>query len=160
MPGSATAGPDMSDDRPGRPGIPADQLAQLRASMAEAMAELQQTTDALRAESAVFLAEVEHERARLRAERERAEAEYAEQARDGQAGDARRVLQERIDDETSWRAVLSGADDHWSARDVRSELVRDARSEIDVIEESDPDLAQRYRAHAHLRPRRSQRRVA
>jgi hypothetical protein len=137
---------------PGRPRVSADQLAQFRATMAEAMAELQQTTEELRAQSATFLAEVEQERQRLRADRERAEAEYAEQARDGQAGDARRELQERIDnDETTWREVISGADDHWSAREVRAELVTDARSEIDAIEESDPDLAQRYRAHARLR---------
>lgn len=136
---------------PGR-GISADQLAQFRATMAEAMAELQQTTDELRAHSATFLAEVEQERARLRAERERAEVAYAEQARDGEAGDARRELQKRIDDEeTTWREVISGADEHWSAREVRSELVGDARAEIDAIEESDPELARRYREHARLR---------
>ncbi|WP_207083434.1 hypothetical protein [Nocardioides sp. S5] len=65
-------------------------------------------------------------------------------------------LRERIDrDEPTWRDVISGADDHWSARDVRAELVGDVRAEIDAIEESDPDLAQRYRAHAH--PRRDDR---
>ncbi len=137
---------------PVRPRISADQLAHFRATMAEAIAELQQTTEEIRAQSATFLAEVEQERARLRAQRERAEAEYAEQARDGEAGDARRELQRRLDaDETTWRHVISGADDHWSAREVRSELVSDARSEIDAIEESDPELAQRYRAHAQLR---------
>lgn len=142
-----TTSPDAN-----RPGVPADQLSQLRASMAEALAELQQTTDALREQSATFLAEVDQERARLRAERERAQAAYAEQARDGQAGDARRVLQDRIDDdETTWRDVISGADEHWSAREVRAELVTDARAEVDAIEESDPELARRYRAHAHLR---------
>lgn len=131
---------------------PDEQLAQFRASMAEAMAELQQATDELREQSATFLAEVEQERARLRSDRERAEAEYAEQARDGGAGEARRELQERIDDdETTWRDVISGADEHWSAREVRAELVGDARAEIDAIEESDPELAQRYRAHAGLR---------
>ncbi len=134
------------------PGISADQLAQFRATMAEAMAELQQATDGLRAQSATFLAEVDQERGRLRAERERAETAYAEQARDGEAGDARRELQRRIDDEeTSWRDVISGADEHWSAREVRSELVSDARTEIDAIEESDPELARTYRAHARLR---------
>lgn len=147
------------DDRPdqGTPphdsrGVSATQVAELRAKMAEALAELQETTDALREQSATFLAEVDQERARLRGERERAQAEYAEQARDGQAGDARRVLQERIDeDETTWRDVISGADEHWSARDVRAELVKDARAEVDAVEESDPELARRYRAHAHLR---------
>ena len=148
------------DDRPDqgtalhqpRPGVSATQVAELRAKMAEALAELQETTDALRQQSATFLAEVDQERARLRGERERAQAEYAEQARDGQAGDARRVLQERIDDdETTWRDVISGADEHWSAREVRAELVKDARAEVDAIEESDPELARRYRAHAHLR---------
>lgn len=150
-----SAGADAGTAAPaggGRPGISVDQLAQFRATMAEAMAELQDATDALRAESATFLAEVERERADLRARREHAEADYADQARDGRAGDARRQLQERVDDgETTWRDVLSGADDHWTAREVRSELVTDARAEVDAIEESDPELAQRYRAHAQLR---------
>lgn len=134
------------------PRISPDEFAQLRITIAEAMAELQQTTDDLRKQSETFLAEVNQERALLRNARERSEAEYAEQARDGQAGNARRELQGRIDQEvTTWRDVMSGADEHWSAREVRAEFVTDARARIDAIEESDPELARRYRAHAHLR---------
>ena len=133
----------MADDQ--APAVSVEHLAQLRAGMAEAMADLQQVTAELREQSSTFLAEVEQERARLRADRERPAADYADQARDGGAGEARRELQERIDEgETSWRDVLSGADDHWSARDVRAELVGDARAEIDALEESDPELAQMY----------------
>lgn len=158
--GDETPGPDQPTAAPvdparapaGGPAVPAEQVAQLRAGMVEALAELQQATDELREQSASFLSDVEAERARVRAERERAESAYAEQARDGEAGDARRELQERLDrDETTWRAVISGADEHWSAREVRTQVVGEARAEIDAIEESDPDLAARYRAHARLR---------
>ena len=151
-PTSGPVGHRIASTTADRPGISVDQLAQFRSTMAEAVAELQQTTDLLRAQSATFLTEVEHERAHLRAERQRAEAAYAERARDGQAGDARRELQKRIDDDqTTWRDVISGADRHWSASEVRSELVSDARAHVDAIEDSDPELAQRYRAHAQLR---------
>ena len=135
-----------------RPAPGADQLADLRAQLAEALAEMETATAELREQSATFLDEVEAERARLRGERARAEEEYADRARGGAAGEARQELQRRIDQEhTTWREVLSGADDHWSAREVRQELVSHARREIDVLETSDPELAVKYRAHASLR---------
>lgn len=137
----------MTDQPP-----PTDELAVLRAQLAEALGEMQEVTDALQEQSAAFLAEVDAERARLRAERTRAEEEYGETARAGSAGEARQELQRRLDDEeTSWREVLSGRDDHWSAREVRRELVADARREVDEVELTDPDLVRRYRAHAVLR---------
>lgn len=62
------------------------------------------------------------------------------------------ILQGRIDkDETSWRLVMSGEDTHWSAEEVRAEIVGDARAEVDEIERSEPDLAASYREHAVLR---------
>ena len=129
-----------------------DALADLRAQLAETLEEMEAATAALRDQSATFLAEVEAERAHLRAARERAEHQYADEARAGGAGGARQQLQRRIDEEeTTWRDVLSGADEHWTAREVRQELVDDARHEIDQIEQTDPELAVKYRAHARLR---------
>lgn len=120
-------------------------LRQLRVALGDALAELESIAEELRREAAEVRADVEHERARLLAERERAEAAARESL---QADPARRVLQRRVDDgSTSWRAVLSGADDHWSARAVRAELVSDARATIAAIEAEDSDPGAR-RAHA------------
>lgn len=127
-------------------------LDALRVELHEALAELQHVSDGLRAESATLLAEVHAERAALRAARERALSAYADEARDGDAGRAREVLQRRIDEgETTWRSVMSGADDHWSAVEVREEIAGDARAEVDLIERTDPEAARRYREHAVLR---------
>lgn len=128
------------------------ELERLRAEFGAALAEVQEISEQLRADGASLLAEVEAERAQLRAAREEALAEYAEEARDGEAGRARAELQRRIDDdETTWRDVMSGADEHWSAVAVREEVAGDARAEVDRIELSDPEAARRYRAHAVLR---------
>lgn len=129
-----------------------EHLTALQAELRDALAEMQQITDELRTQSASLRAEVEAERAQLRADRERAEQEYAEEAREGGAGRARQVLQKRIDDEeTDWRQVMSGADGHWSAAEVRDEIVGDARAEIDQVELEDSEMAERYRAAATLR---------
>jgi hypothetical protein len=124
----------------------------LREEFRAAITEVQEISDQLRTQSASFLAEIEVERAQLRAAREQALAEYAEEAREGDAGRAREELQRRIDaEETTWHAVMSGADDHWSAIEVREEVVGDARAEVDRIELTDPETAERYRAQATLR---------
>lgn len=128
------------------------ELEALRAELRAALDEVQQVTDRLRNDGAVLVAGLEAERATLRAAREEAMATYAEEARDGGAGRAREELQRRIDaEETTWRSVMSGADEHWSAVAVRAEVVGDARTEVDRIELSDPEAAERYRAHATLR---------
>lgn len=124
----------------------------LVAAMRETLAEMTAVTEDLRRESALMNAEVEAERAALRAERDRALDDYAELARDGGAGEAREELQGRNDkEETTWREVMSGVDTHWSAEEVRAEIVGDAREEVDEIERSEPDLAVQYREHAVLR---------
>jgi DNA-binding transcriptional ArsR family regulator len=129
-----------------------DNVDHLSAAMRETMAEMQSVTEDLRRESALMNAEVEAERAALRAERDRALDDYAELARDGGAGEAREELQRRVDkDETTWRDVMSGVDTHWSAEEVRAEIVGDARAEVDEIERSEPELAVQYREHAVLR---------
>ena len=129
-----------------------DELAALNAELRAALAEVQEISDRLRAESATLLAEVEVERAELRSARERATEEYAEEAREGGAGRAREELQRRIDaEETTWREVMSGRDDHWSAVEVREEIAGDARAEVDRIEATDPEAARQHREHAVLR---------
>ena len=129
-----------------------EQMAALHAEMRDALAEMQQVADELRAQSASLLAEVDAERAQLREARERATEEYAEGAREGEAGRAREELQRRMDrEETTWRAVMSGEDQHWSAVEVRDEIVGDARAEVDRIELEDRAMADTYRAHATLR---------
>jgi hypothetical protein len=129
-----------------------DNVDHLTAAMRETMAEMQAVTEDLRRESALMNAEVDAERAALRAERDRALDDYSELARDGGAGEAREELQRRIDkDETTWLDVMSGVDTHWSAEEVRAEIVGDARAEVDEIERSEPDLAVQYREHAVLR---------
>lgn len=129
-----------------------EQMAALSAEMREALAEMQQVADELRAQSASLLAEVQAERAVLREARERASEEYAAEARAGEAGQAREELQRRIDrGETSWRQVMSGEDQHRSAVQVREEIVGEARAEVDRMERDDPAMSERYRAHATLR---------
>lgn len=128
------------------------ELEALRAELWAALDEVQQVTDRLRADGVALRAELDAERATLRAAREEAETTYAEEARDGDAGRARQELQRRIDaEETTWRDVMSGADQHWSAIEVREEVVGDARAEVDRIELTDPEAAERYREHATLR---------
>ncbi|MFC6285786.1 hypothetical protein ACFP3Q_01010 [Nocardioides sp. GCM10027113] len=40
---------------------------------------------------------------------------------------------------------------HWSADEVRDEIVGDARAEIDRLERDDAEMSDRYRRHASLR---------
>lgn len=129
-----------------------DDVDDLTFAMREAMAEMEAVTEDLRRESALMNLEVEAERAALQAQRAHALDDYAELAREGGAGEAREVLQGRIDrDETTWRDVMSGVDTHWSAEDVRAEIIGDARAEVDEIERTEPGLAATYRQQAVLR---------
>lgn len=129
-----------------------DEIRALAAELRGALAELQEISDGLRAESETILTAVHAERAQLRQAREQALTAYAEEAREGVAGRAREVLQRRIDDgETTWRTVMTGDDQHWSAVAVRDEIVSDARAEVDRIELTDPETTRRYREHAVLR---------
>lgn len=78
----------------------AELVAQSRVAAAEAITEL-----------AELQAEVQQLGVEARTAREEAEAERAEKARAGELGPEQRRLQERIDlGQTSWGAVLSGAD--------------------------------------------------
>lgn len=131
---------------------PTSDLGTLRTEFRQAMREIEQVTAQLRATSRQLEADLQGQLDELRRQRRDAEGEYAEQARRGEAGKARQRLQERMDrGETTWREVLSGRDDHWSAEDVREEVVRDTRAEIDRLELQDEDFRRTYRQDAVLR---------
>lgn len=127
-------------------------LATIRTEFRQAMREVEQVTDQLRATNRALEEDLRGQLEELRRQRGEAESKYAEQARRGDAGQARKRLQERMDrGETSWRDVLSGRDDHWSAEDVRAEVARDARQEIDRLEFEDDEFRRTYRQDAVLR---------
>lgn len=127
-------------------------LGALRTEFRQAMREIEQVTSELRATNHALQQELSGQLEELRRQREEAQEDYARAARDGEAGPARKRLQERMDrGETSWRDVLSGRDDHWSAEDVRAEVARDARQEIDRLESEDDEFRRTYRQDAVLR---------
>lgn len=127
-------------------------LGAVRTEFRQAMREIEQVTAQLRATSRALESDLAGQLEELRRQRREAEGEYAEQARRGDAGQARKRLQERMDKgETTWRDVLSGRDDHWSAQDVREEVARDARQEVDRLELEDEDFRRTYRQDAVLR---------
>jgi hypothetical protein len=110
-------------------------------------------------DAALLLAEVERAtalvargRAELEASRdddERLAREDAERARSGELGRARQVVQQRIDrDQTTWAAVMGDVDQHWSAVEVRGQVVTDLRRAIDLLEEQDPEFRDLYRSAA------------
>lgn len=127
-------------------------LSALRTEFRQAMREVEQVTAELRATNRALETDLRGQLEELRRRRGEAEGEYAEQARRGDAGPARKRLQERMDrGETTWRDVLSGRDDHWSAQDVRDEVARDARREVDRLEAEDEEFRRTYRRDAVLR---------
>lgn len=110
-------------------------------------------------DAALLLAEVERAtalvaqgRAELEASRDddqRLAREDAERARAGELGRARQVVQQRIDrDQTTWAAVMGDVDQHWSAVEVRGQVVTDLRRAIDLLEEQDPEFRDLYRSAA------------
>lgn len=130
----------------------AHELDALTAEFRSAIAEIQGLTDTLRHDSAGLLEQVRAERDALRETRERCTNELAAAARAGEQGPARRELQRRLDlEQTTWRAVMSGQDEHWSAVEVRAEVVGDARRTIDELEKDDPEFSESYREVAPLR---------
>lgn len=129
-----------------------DDLGALRTEFRQAMREIEQVTTQLRASNRALQDDLQGQLEELRRQRAEAESEYAQQARDGAAGQARKRLQERMDrGETTWREVMSGQDEHWSAEDVREEIARDARQEVDRLELQDEEFRRTYRQDAVLR---------
>jgi hypothetical protein len=129
-----------------------EQLAQVRAEFEAALAEVEALTTSLREENVGLLEDLAAEREQLARQRRAAEAEVARGALAGEQGGARRELQRRIDrGESSWSQVMAGIDRHWSAEEVRQEVIGDLRATVDELEREDPDLALTYRRDATLR---------
>jgi hypothetical protein len=127
-------------------------VERLTAEFSESVEEIRRLADSLRSDNASLLEQLHAERDALRQQRERGEDDYARSARDGDLGRARQELQERLDrNETTWRAVMAGTDTHWSAAQVRAEVVGDARETIDRLEQEDPEFSRQYREIATLR---------
>ena len=101
-------------------------LAQTRAAVGEAMSEMQQ-----------FQAEFARDFATEHAAREEAERDRAEKARSGELGPEQRRLQERIDSgQTSWQAVVSGADTSPEAAETRTQFDRAGEAFTAALAES------------------------
>ncbi|MDN4162856.1 hypothetical protein [Nocardioides abyssi] len=85
------------------------------------------------------------ELSRMREElvRERREEEQAarDALRNGQLPPEQRALVERIErGETTWRAVVHGEDDHWSAQDFRTDLGGRLEDLVQELRETDPEF--------------------
>jgi hypothetical protein len=101
-------------------------LAQTRVAVGEAMTEMQQ-----------FQREFAQDLVTERAAREAAERDRSEKARSGELGPEQRRLQERIDrGQTSWQAVVSGADTSPEAAETRTQLDRAAETFTAALSES------------------------
>lgn len=129
----------------------ASALEAMRAAEAASL----EAADSVRERLGAIQAEIEALRAEMerdRAQDEKDSAEDAQRARQGDLGPAAQTLQARIDrEETTMAAVLSGADPHWSAVEMRRTFVTNVRQVIDELEDSDPEFAADYREVATLR---------
>lgn len=113
------------------------------------MAELRTTVSRLRAETAAFRDRMEQVKAdlapraeRARAEREAAAAELRHDLANGQVPAQDRALVERvIDGQTTWRAVYSGEDDHWTAVEHRERFGRELSEGVEQLVREDDELA-------------------
>lgn len=108
-------------------------LAELRTVVMRAREQALQITRAAQAARA----QLQPQREQLRQELEQSRREVHDALRNGQLGPEQRALVERIErGETSWRAVASGQDEHWSAVGFREsfgerleQLVQDLRED-------------------------------
>jgi hypothetical protein len=113
------------------------------------MAELRTTVARVRAETAAFRERMERARAELaprveraRADREVAMEELRHEFRNGQVPAEDRALVQRVlDGETTWRAVYSGEDDHWTAVQHRERFGAELTAGVERLVEDDPDVA-------------------
>jgi hypothetical protein len=113
------------------------------------MAELRTTVARVRAETAAFRERMEAMKAELapraeraRAEREEAMAELRQDLRNGQVpAEDRPVVQRVVDGETTWRAVYTGEDDHWSAVQHRARIGQELSVTVEQLTADDDELA-------------------
>lgn len=115
-----------------------DGLAELRTLAARLRAE----TERISEEAELARGALESQRDEIQRQRDEAQREAARAARLGQLGAARKELQKRLDrGQTTWRDVMTGADAHWSSKEVRQELEKDLVSTIHQLAEDDPEFA-------------------
>jgi hypothetical protein len=113
------------------------------------MAELRTTVNRLRAETAAFRDRMEQVKADLaprveqaRADREAAMAELRHDFANGQVPAQDRALVERVlTGQTTWRAVYSGEDEHWTAVEHRERFGRELSDGVERLVREDDDLA-------------------
>lgn len=113
------------------------------------MAELRTTVGRLRAETAAFRDRMEQVKAdlaprteRARADREAAMAELRHDFTNGQLPAQDRALVERVlTGQTTWRAVYSGEDEHWTAVEHRERFGRELSDGVAQLVREDDDLA-------------------
>jgi hypothetical protein len=113
------------------------------------MAELRTTVSRLRAETAAFRdrmvqakAALEPRAERARADRQAAMADLRHDLNNGQVPAQDRALVERVlTGQTTWRAVYSGEDDHWTAVEHRERFGRELSDGVEQLVHEDDELA-------------------
>lgn len=113
------------------------------------MAELRTMVARLRNDNAAFRDRMERAKAdlqprveRARADREQAMAELRDDYNNGQVPAEDRALIRRImQGETTWRAVFTGEDDHWTAVDYRERFGGELAAGVDELVQGDEELA-------------------
>lgn len=92
-------------------------------------------------EAEAMKAELAELREQLAGERREEEQAVRDALRNGQLPPEQRALVERIErGETSWRAVVHGEDDHWSAQDFRTDLGDRLGALVEELRRDDPEF--------------------
>lgn len=122
---------------------PQADLAELRTIVMRAREQAQEITRAAQAARA----QLQPQRDQLRQEREQSQREVRDAMRNGQLGPEQRAVVERIErGETTWRAVASGEDDHWSAVGFRESLGERLEALVEDLREHDPEFRDEHEA--------------
>jgi type IV secretory pathway VirJ component len=112
-------------------------LAELRTVVARA----REQALALTREAKAGRAALQQQRDQLRTQRLKLEAEARTAYRADQLGHEERALMQRIErGETTWQAVASGADDHWTASRVREAVGEQVEVELEELRRDDPEF--------------------
>jgi len=110
----------------------------LRAALESSRRETADAVSSLRA----MAASIRQEHEKFKQERDKRQEERAKEARDGELGPEAQRLQQRIDlRQTTWEAVLSGADQHPTAAHAREHLQRNLAAMAQRIQ-ADPDFVE------------------
>lgn len=114
-----------------------DELAELRT----ATARLREQTAAITREMHEARDKLRSERERLRRERLEEERRSAEAHRRGELPPERAAVAQRVErGETTWRDVVSGRDEHSSARAFRAVFAREVEVAVQDLRDDDPEF--------------------